>query len=409
MSQDLLIREERLTYSISQHELERRWSAVRRKMEAAGVDFLLMQSMQKINGYLRYLADIPGGNYPATLLFPLDGEMAIVSHGSKPPAPATTPAPPMRRGKWNVINLPSTPGISWQNNWHGKKVAEVIKQSKESNAVIGLVGVGYMSGALTESVRSELPSAKIYDASDIVDEVKMIKSEEEIKLIKQCADMHVVGLNVAKKAVRVGRTAREVIQDVRAAQDLMGSEDQEMIIWFGQPGSARYMQPIAGNVFIRRTFKTGDVLDFLIESCGPGGYWYNLRRTFVVGNSVPPEVKEAHQVCYDALKLLQTEVKTGASPAAVRIKNDTFLKGKGYPEELRILGHNQGLCLVERPVLDEEETAQKIEANMNFALHPSGTNKFASICLSDNFIVTNSGAVPVSSELYGDMEIAKVG
>ncbi len=378
-------------------------------MQAAGIDYLLVQCHQTINGYVRWFADFSSAGFHTTILFPLDGEMTLIAHGPKPPAPAMMPPKAMRRGISEVVNVPSWPGTSWQNDWHGKEVAKALSRRNKSSGTIGFVGLGYMSAALYETTKKELPSWKFVDAQNLVDEVKMIKSEEEIMLIKLSGDMHVKAYELAKQAVRPGKLARDVIEEIRSEQVRLGSEDQEMIIWFGHPEKSYYVQPIQGATWIRRPFKEGDYVDFLIESRGIGGYFYNLRRTLYIGSSVPKEVRDAHELCKEAQRLLASNCKTGMSPAAARRANDDFLKSKGYPEELRVLGHGQGIDLVERPVVDEGETVEKLERGMTMALHPTATNTFASICLSDNFLVTDSGAVPIHPQMYDDIDIATVG
>ena len=69
-------------YSISQHELERRWKAVRERMAARGIDCLITQSQQRyVSGYFRWFTDIAEANYPITAIFPLQQEMTIIGHG----------------------------------------------------------------------------------------------------------------------------------------------------------------------------------------------------------------------------------------------------------------------------------------------------------------------------------------
>jgi hypothetical protein len=46
----LLNRSDRRRYSLATHELERRWKAVRERMAARGIDFLVVQSQQRYAG-----------------------------------------------------------------------------------------------------------------------------------------------------------------------------------------------------------------------------------------------------------------------------------------------------------------------------------------------------------------------
>ena len=72
MIEELLSREDQRRYSLSQHELDRRWKAVRERMAEKGVDYLVVQSQQRfVGGYFRWFTDIPGQNYHITAVFPL--------------------------------------------------------------------------------------------------------------------------------------------------------------------------------------------------------------------------------------------------------------------------------------------------------------------------------------------------
>jgi Xaa-Pro aminopeptidase len=97
-----------------------------------------------------------------------------------------------------------------------------------------------------------------------------------------------------------------------------------------------------------------------------------------------------------------------AHPGAAVKACDKFLVGKGCPAEDRVSGHGQGLDLVERPVFLKDEVC-KMEAGMIVCLHPTARTKNAAVCLSDTYVVTESGAVPLYKNLFDDNEIVEVG
>ena len=87
---------ETMTLGASNAELRRRWKAVRKAMEAQGIDALVMQSRdQFLGGYVQWFTDFPARNsYPRTVVFPLDAEMTSITSGGTPP---TDPALPRGR------------------------------------------------------------------------------------------------------------------------------------------------------------------------------------------------------------------------------------------------------------------------------------------------------------------------
>jgi Xaa-Pro aminopeptidase len=350
---------------------------------------------------------MPATNYFTTLVFPLDGGITIVTHGPAEAAACTSAAQPqwMHRGISQVINVPDFPTVWWQEEWQGKKVADLLV--KERVRSVGLVALGSMSAALYENIKKGLSGVSFSNATDLVDEVKMVKSEEELKLLKDAADMHVLSYETAKKAIRPGRSAVEVLQEIRTEQVLQRSEEQQIFIRFGQPSGAQYDQWSWGNTFVKRTFKPGDVIDILIESSGRGGYWYDLRRTLCIGNA-PEELRKAHVICQEARRILAVNCVAGTMPGDALKASDDVLSSKLCPKEDRCAGHGQGLDLVERPLIRPEEKT-KLQSGMVLSLHPTAKTRFATVSLSDNYLVTSSGTLPLSLSLLEDDEIANVG
>jgi Xaa-Pro aminopeptidase len=406
MIEELLRREDRRRYSLSQQELERRWKALRERMTARGIDYLVVQSQQRyVGGYFRWFTDLPGINFSITAVFPVDDDMTIISHG--PQAPVATISPPewALRGVRATINTPAFPNVWWENAWSAEKAVEVMMRKKPKT--VGLVGLGNMSAALSENLRKGLQDVNILDATDLVDEVRMVKSEEEFKLHRDAAYLHEMSYGLAKKAIRPGRTATEAIAEIRYAQILAGSEEQQISITFGQPGSPTYGQSSWGNTFVRRTLKDGDIINLLIESSVAGGYWYDLRRFLCIGH-VPKELQEAYEIVKEATGIMAKNLKPGAVPGVALSASDEFLKSKGCPPEPRVGGHGQGVDLVERPVIHRGEPAT-LEVGMVLSLHPTARTKYAMASIADTYAITDSGAVPLYRNLFDDNEIPVIG
>ena len=55
------------------------------------------------------------------------------------------------------------------------------------NGTVGLVGTYQMSSAMVDYVREQCPNATYVEFSDAIDRIKVIKSGEEIKFIRETA------------------------------------------------------------------------------------------------------------------------------------------------------------------------------------------------------------------------------
>lgn len=402
----LLNRSDRRRYRLATQELERRWKAVRERMAAAGIDFLVVQSQQRYaGGYFRWFTDIPGANFPVCALFPLDDEMTIIAHGPAAPSAPGNPAAWALRGVKERINVPALPNVWWEDAWDAEKAVAVMMRRKPR--AVGLVGLGNMSGALYANLLKGLQGVTVVIASDLVDQVRMVKSEEELRLHRESAYLHEMSYAAAKAAIRPGRTAAEVLEEIRHAQVLAGSEEQQLSITFGPPEEPPLSQHNWGNTHVRRRLRDGDIVNLLIESSAAGGYFYDLRRFLCIGR-VPTGLQRAHAVALKARAVMAEHLKPGVTPAVALEAGDRLLAGEGFPPEHRMAGHGQGLDIGERPVLRRDEPAV-LQEGMVVAVHPTARTGELAVCISDTYVITPSGAVPIYRPLFDDREIALIG
>jgi len=386
MSEDL--RRERLRKPISKEELARRWRTVREAMEREKIDCLIMQNNnQYLGGYVRYFTDIPAENsYPITVLFPLEEDMTIIAHGGTPLPP--TPPEWATLGVKERINLPYLLTLNFTNTMDAKAAVETLKRFKTKS--LGFVARAFIPSVFYEYIRENLSGVTFKDATDLVDEIKAVKSEEEIQLIKDAAKMQDIVFGATLAMVRPGVREYELRAEIQRLNTNWGSEEQLIMI-----GSAPAGRP-AGQVpsfFQNRTFQYGDSICIMIEVNGAGGFYGELGRTVCIGDAPKPLLK----LWADMVKLQDKTaelLKPGAKPAElVEIHNKALAK-MGYPIDLRLYAHGQGYDLVERPGIRPEET-MTIKVNMNIAVHPMTITKEAYAFCCDNYIVTDSGAVRI--------------
>ena len=121
MIEDFLTREDRIRHTMSQGELERRWTAVRERMADRKVDYLVVQSQNRyVGSYFRWFTDIPGTNFSISVVFPKDDDMTIITHGPQPPTPPPNPPKWAWRGVKETFNLPFFPNVYWADSWQAE-------------------------------------------------------------------------------------------------------------------------------------------------------------------------------------------------------------------------------------------------------------------------------------------------
>jgi Xaa-Pro aminopeptidase len=374
-----------LTTSISDRELDRRWKETRAKMKEQGIDFLVMQNDNEwLGGYVKWFTDIPARNgYALSVIFPIDDEMTTITCGGKPPGDLGPPAWTMR-GVKRRLTAPYFKSLWYSNTYDAELAVETLRAKKK--AKIGIVGKATMSAMFYEYLLKNLPEANFVDATDLVDQIKAIKSDEEVSLIRKTAALQDEAIEYAKKAIRPGRKDFEIIADIVHKVTDLGSEEQLVI---GGSGPVGKPVPMQKRHFQNRTVREGDQFTLMVEVNGPGAMYGEIGRVFYLGK-VPSELFDAFELCKETQKVTLGLLKPGADPGDIWRANNEFLTKKGQLPETRLYAHGQGYDLVERPAIRDDEP-MKLKARMNITVHPIIGSDRVWVWVCDNYLITESG------------------
>ena len=379
---------ERVEFPTSMKELERRWAAVRKEMEARSIDALITQnSSDWLGGYVKWFTDVPAHNdYPRNVIFYRDDLMTVVEMGNKGGRNALAGKDPLNPGVGEWVFSPSFYSVNYTNAYDGELVAQELK--RRGCKTVGWVGKGRLQYDLVRVTEEQAGNVTFVDATDWVDRIKAIKSEEEIALIRRACAMQDAQWAAILPKIKPGMRDSELTALAQYEGELRGSQQGLF-----RCSSAPLGEPavLRGRHYQGRTMKQGDYMTLLIENNGPGGHYAELARTFVIGKA-SQELRDAFAVVVDAQKHTVKNLKIGAQPAEIYASHNDYMKSRGAPPEMRLFGHSQGYDLVERPLLRSDET-MPLAANMNMAVHPGffKPTNFAFIC--DNFLIKGDGSV----------------
>ena len=339
--------------SMSAAEMDRRWAAVRAAMGRAGIDWLVGTSGHPF-GYQRWLTDRVG--LAGTLVaVPMAGDVLLASHGD-----SVHHVPVHSHGVHHLVS-PAQPNL--MGNTHAPVVAKAIEATAPRR--IGVMGLGYLSAATYLGFQRLLPDAEFIDATDLIAPIKALKSDEELACMRRAARLHEQAVELLREAVRPGRTGGEILEEVRYFLLRAGSPHQTMMAGSAPPGRpCRYGGPRD------RVLERGDQFALLIEASEPDGYYSETMPTVSIG-PVPDSFRRAFDDAVEAQERLAVMARPGADPNEMMRANDAFMVGKGYPPEGRLLGHAQGVDLVERPALTPVGEVLPLQASMVVSLHPT--------------------------------------
>jgi Xaa-Pro aminopeptidase len=377
---------ERLNHPISTTELQRRWSAVRKAMEARGIHTLLMQNNNDfMGGYVKWFSDVPAVNgYPLTLLFPRDAGMTLVMQGPIGLDRKIAADDVDLRGVERVLHVASFASVGYSLNYDNQAIEDAMRPY--ARATIGIVSPGTMPMSMIDHLRKQYPQATFIDATELVDAIKCIKSEEEIALIRRAAAMQDACMDAVFKAIKPGMRDIEAGAIAEQVGHSWGSE-QGIFLCASMPiGTPGHFAP---RRYQNREIRKGDYFALLVESSGPGGQYCELGRTCVLGKATDAMLEEMAFV-ERALQFAVGLLKPGVTGKEVWDTYNQFMLDNGRPQEKRLYCHGQGYDLVERPLVRFDET-MTIQAGMNLSCHPTYETATGFHWCCDNVLITPTG------------------
>lgn len=380
--------EERVHHPISTKELERRWAAMRAAMVERRIDVLLMQSNNDfMGGTVKYFTDVPATNgYPVTVVFPKDDRMTVIGQG---PFGLDRELPPegdgLRRGVKRFLGVPSFATAGYTLAYDAALAEKALEPY--AGATIGMVGLGTLPVSLVDRLRQgRLSNSTFTDATEMVDRIKAIKSEEEIACIRRTAALQDRALEAALEAVEPGKRDIEIAAIAEHAVLANGGE-QGLFLCSSHPvGEPAFY----GNRHLQnRVMREGDMFTLLVESNGPGGFYTEISRTCVLGKA-SQEMKDEFALLLEARKNTLSLLRPGATGKEIWECHNEFMRKRSRAEERRLYCHGMGYDMVERPLVRFDEP-MALEMNMNIACHPTYLSDkfFNTIC--DNFLIGENG------------------
>ena len=379
--------EQRVIKPISDRELERRWRLTREAMAHAGLDAIVMrQADDWLGGYTKWFTDVPAtGGYGTAVIFHAVDFMTVIHAGAFGGKRDLKGKDPANRGVGEMISTSPFSSAHYTSMYEAQAACEVLRH--RGYKTIGLLGRGYMPYDFVRGLEEGLGgNVRMIDASDIVDPIKAVKSDEEIGFMRETAAMQDRVLATVLTKIRPGMRDIDVTALAQYEGMLVGSEQGVL-----NGSSARLGQPA---VFRRRHFQArrmekGDHMTLLIENNGPGGYYTELARTIVLGKETS-ELAEGTEAAREAQAYTAAGLRPGRECREIYEAHNAFMTQHGLPPEKRLFCHGQGYDLVERPLVRFDET-MSIGKNMCFPIHPGIHTASVYINLCDNFLVREDG------------------
>lgn len=374
--------------TLSLTERDRRWRRLREEMRRAGFDALISLPNQghwdQFGADTRYVTQIGGTQTEVGAVLPLEGEVSAIVRGAN-------------EIEWWGLAQDWVKDIRASRRSYGEPMIERLKEVRaERVGVIGLGGLvrapeGIVPWGSFEKIRAALPQVKFENATDLMQEVRSVKSVEEIAFVERAAEIidHAIEMLIAH--ARVGARENELIADMLREIVRQGGEPITMLL-FGTGGPE---VPWAQRVFTTRELKPGDLINTEVEG-KYAGYIAQALQPIALG----PKPKELDKI-FDATKIIFERMlkflKPGVAFGEVVSFYQDEVKSAGYEPDGALL-HGRGLG-EDAPMLwggraDFPEKDARLKQGHVFILKPACRQGFMrdSIRAGDTVAIEASGA-----------------
>jgi Xaa-Pro aminopeptidase len=277
-------------------ERDRRWKAIRELMARDRLDAVVappnLGNSTDWQADARYISHCGGGaDASIGVVFPLDGDVTVVATSAL--------------ARWGPSIQNWVSDVRECQRRYGKAIAERLLELGVQKGRIGVCGLGFGTrtpeGTIFHgtfmAMKEALPEAEFVSASDLLQEVRQVKSQEEIDVLQRSVDLVERGMDAQALWAQPGVPDHVVWAETMHAMFVRGSELSVHFNWIsGQNPGRTLTRPT------QRPLEKGDLILKEIES-SIIGYRAQQLRPLAVHECAPMilELAKLHAELYDEL------------------------------------------------------------------------------------------------------------
>jgi Xaa-Pro aminopeptidase len=309
-----------------------RLAKVQGEMAARDIGALLLTNLMNIR-YCTGISIMPlwmATNLAHYVLVPAQGDPVIFEYGNA--AFRVEPFwPGVRPARYWQARFADTQAAAESGKW----AAEITSTLRELGLSGGRLGVDpldfYGFNALAEQ------GLRLTDADETMQAARMIKTADEIELMRQSCAVAEAALYDLQAAIRPGITENELLATFWHRMLALGGEHcfTRLVVsgyktnpWFNEAGS--------------KLVRPNDLVAIDTDMIGPEGYACDVSRTFLCGDRPSPAQVEAYRIAHDFVQAGIELLKPGVSYHEF-LHRAPRLPEAYYPQRYSVLLHGVGM------------------------------------------------------------------
>jgi Xaa-Pro aminopeptidase len=369
-------------------EFEARMANFKKNMAKNRVDLVAVYSNMLDPSAVRYFSDFSGINESAAMVIPLEGDPLLCSGQA---------CHEWSRFKSKVKEIRIMPEVGEvsgvEYDIEGQMDFEDLFRELDGKykvRKIGIIGEYIFPQVIYGKIRKVFPEAEIVNAEMLMYELRMSKSENELNCIRKACEIISETFEFTVDRIRPGVTELDIQADLEAQMLRLGAESFCMSFAPMVP-TGPVNSHLCMNRNSRRPVKESEIIDLAAGACYEG---YNgVICTPVVLGKVPDEIGKAVNTAYEAMNLVVSHMKPGATSLELYKVYTDFLTKTGYRQYSPYGSvHSLGMLECETPFFSAVKETVMVE-NMVVAIDTYFKGmEWGSFRIEDTFVIRKGGA-----------------
>jgi len=266
-------------------------------------------------------------------------------------------------------------------------VKALVQTLKERDLAQGKIGLdeGNLTPGIFDEIKRNLPGAEITDAYRLLQEIRMVKTEEEIERLKKSVGIVEKAVDTAFTLVKDKMTEEELARKFWGVIIEEGGMPVFTAMGFGHRSAYPNVDPSS------KKLQKGEVIRFDV-GCTYKGYSSDLARTGIFGSPTEKQAKYYDAILKGEERAIE-ELQPGMKASeAFEIAVNT-VRATGIPNYTRHhVGHGIGIELYDPPLLSPTNEMVLEEGMVLCIETPYYKIGFGGLQVEDTIVITKAGA-----------------
>jgi len=235
------------------------------------------------------------------------------------------------------------PVITWdyfsngdQSEQQLKKWVNEVKDLSNSYFKSKKIAIDVLNGPAVSALNKE--NIQVVDAKLILEQARVIKSNDEIKCMRSAIDVAEMGIVKMKEQLKPGMTENELWSILHQTNIENYGEWIECRLLASGERTNPWMQECSNKII-----QDKEIVSFDTDMVGPYGYCADISRAFVVGNKFNDDQKKLYSMAVEQIDYNSNLIKPGLSFKEF-IEKSWNLPDEYYGNRYSCMVHGIGLC-----------------------------------------------------------------